>query len=92
MIVALSVVCFLAALSHALPMDPRLGRPPQGEAPDMNRPDINQEHLRRPRMPDTPGLDPEEYNRYWEEMAKANPGMVTCLVHKMTPNIIEIYP
>lgn len=77
MIVAVFVVCFLAALGHALPMDPRLGRPPvAGEkVPDMNRPDVNQEQLRRLRMPDTPGLDPEEYYRYWEEMAKANPGM-----------------
>ena len=25
-------------------------------------------------MPDTPGLDQDEYNRYWQEMVKENPG------------------
>lgn len=84
MTVALFVV-FLAVLGHALPMDPRLDRPPRPgddlHVPDINHPDVNQEHLRRPRMPDTPGLDPEEYYRYWQEMAKDNPG--TSRIYKL---------
>ena len=75
MTAALSVVCLLAVLGHALPLDPRAGRQ-GGRVPDMpNLPDMNTDQSRRPRrIPDTPGLDPEEYNRYWEEMARDNPG------------------
>ena len=69
MTVALVVVCFLAVLGHALPVDRRGGS-------DMpNHPNMNPDQMRRPRMPDTPGLDLEEYNRYWKEVAKDNPGM-----------------
>ena len=60
----LLVVC-LAAWASALPVDPR------NKASDHLD---EAEKLRRARMPDTPGLDQEEYNRYWEEMVKENPG------------------
>ena len=72
--VALCVLS-LAVVGHALPMNPRVGRERERDAPDMpDHPNVDEGQYRRPRMPDTPGLDLEEYNRYWQEMAKDNPG------------------
>lgn len=39
-----------------------------------NHPNVDEGQNRHPRMPDTPGLDIEEYRRYWHEAAKDNPG------------------
>ena len=72
-VVTLCVVS-LAVLGCALPMDPRVGRERGRDAPDTwNHPNVDEGQYRHPRMPDTPGLDLEEYERYWQEMAKDNP-------------------
>ena len=69
------LVVFLAVSASALPVDP------QRRAGDLNVPGQQPVYvdeagkLRRPRFPDTPGLDQDEYNRYWQEMVKENPGM-----------------
>ena len=82
----LCVLCCLVVLGHTLPVDPRAdrrdGRPPDSKKFPSKYPNVGDilddaGKLRRPPMPDTPGLDPEEYNRYWKEMAKDNPGVFT---------------
>ena len=71
------LVVFLAGSASALPVDPRLDRQAGGGYLPPDRPVYMDEagKVRRPRFPDTPGLDQDEYNRYWQEMVKENPGV-----------------
>lgn len=84
------LVVFLAVSASALPVDPRAGGPhgvPDGHLP---RPGGGPEaggKLRRPRIPDTPGLDQDEYNRYWQEMVKENPGGTSYFSPKTLLNL-----
>ena len=68
--VILFVPLFLAALGSALPVDPRAERR-GGNFPNVD--DLRQGKVRRHDLPDTPGLELDEYHRYWKEMAKDNP-------------------
>lgn len=75
--VFLFVALSLAVLGGALPVDPRREK----KTPNIpNVDDLRQGNAPRHRMPDTPGLDVDEYQRYWKEMAKDNPGRPTFRV------------
>ena len=74
------LLCFLVMVGYCLPLDPRAGRPD----PRMGgRGEWDKEKMRRDMeelrnkfpggMPQVPGLDREEYRRYWEEIAQNNP-------------------
>ena len=67
---ALLVLSLVVVVTQALPVDPRRG------PADLRLDKVAQvdDRMRRAPMPDTPGLDPDEYNRYWGEMARNNPG------------------
>lgn len=76
MSVILYLVVSLFVSGYALPVDPRVDRR-GGRIPDLPNHFPNMDRagkLGRPPMPDTPGLDQEEYNRYWAQMAKEHPG------------------
>jgi hypothetical protein len=90
--VALCVLS-LAVLGHALPMNPRVGRERERDAPDVrDHPNVDEGQYRRPRMPDTPGLDLEEYNRYWQEMAKDNPVLQEKLKQINPEQLAKLHP
>ena len=67
---ALLVLSLVVVVTLALPVDPRRG-PADLRLDKMAQVD---DRMRRAPMPDTPGLDPDEYNRYWGEMARNDPG------------------
>ncbi|CAI8042527.1 Nucleobindin-1 [Geodia barretti] len=81
------LVVFLAGSASALPVDPRLDRQAGGGYLPPDRPVYADEagKVRRPRFPDTPGLDQDEYNRYWQEMVKENPAMLEHLKKGLDP-------
>ena len=80
--VAFTIVVLLTALGHALPMDPR--RKPVPDVPNVQAPQAQGvPHVPPPRIPDTPGLNSEEYNRYWREMARADPGRAAGCLGRM---------
>jgi hypothetical protein len=83
------LVVFLAGSASALPVDPRLDRR-AGGGPD--KPVYLDEagRVRRPRFPDTPGLDQDEYNRYWQEMVKENPAMLEHLKKGLDPEQLAV--
>ena len=66
-------VCLSVTLAtvRALPVDPR--KPGGGEAVPVPG-NVYGDPARFRRTGEVPGLDKDEYNRYWQEMARANPG------------------
>lgn len=69
------LVAILGVTVHTLPLDPRNKGPPDPRERPVPVVDANgQPILRKPRIPDTPGLNQDEYERYWGEMIKDDPG------------------
>lgn len=71
-----ALLCLLAIAGFALPLDPGRGK----KSDDRKFPEV-------PRLPDIPGLDAEEYKRYWEEVVKNNPGEYGCRLASLPVNI-----
>ena len=73
-----SLLCFSVMVGYCLPLDPR-ARMGMGERGEWDREQLKKdmEELRNKfpggGMPQVPGLDKEEYRRYWEEAARSNP-------------------
>ena len=74
MAVFLTAVCLSLTLGYALPVDPRKQVPGGEDGKNVPLPANVHGNPNRPRIPEVPGLDKEEYNRYWREMVLANPG------------------
>lgn len=66
------LLCFVLMAGYCAPLDQRAkeAREEAREALRKAREKLGKGPLD---LPDVPGLDKEEYKRYWEELAKSNP-------------------
>ena len=70
-----ALLCFAVIVGYCLPLDPRAKMAGGEWDKDQLRRDMEQLRNKFPGggMPQVPGLDKEEYRRYWEEVARNNP-------------------
>ena len=90
---AFFLLCLLVMAGYCLPLDPRKVNPSKTERaatdrdkdtkrmrPNFNLPGFEDKRRKMPNLPDMPGLDKEEYKRYWEEVVKDNPSKFTVAI------------